>query len=195
MQVFGLDPAGHHLTSLLLHAANAAWVFLVLAGLTRRPGCSFVVALLFAAHPLNVESVAWIAERKSLLSAFWSLLAVLAYVRYVRSANIKCLAATVGLFFIALASKPMALTLPFLLLVLDRWPLQRVSAWHELFTNRDLWTEKLALFTLSATSAVITIIAQHRFRSSSMSVGVVPPPEARIRRNELLALFQKGSPT
>lgn len=162
VQMFGLDPAGHHLTSLLLHAANAALLFLLLAVLTRRPGCSFVVALLFAVHPLNVESVAWIAERKSLLSAFWSLLAVFAYVRYVRSANIKFLAATAGFFFIALASKPMAVTLPCLLLVLDRWPLQRVSAWPQLFTNRDLWREKLGLFALSAASAVITIIAQHR---------------------------------
>ncbi|MGB8065418.1 MAG: tetratricopeptide repeat protein [Candidatus Sulfotelmatobacter sp.] len=162
VQVFGLDPAGHHLTSLLLHSANAALLFLVLAVSTRRPGCSLSVALFFAVHPLNVESVAWVAERKSLLSAFWSLLALLTYIRYVRSTKLTWLAATTGLFFIALASKPMAITLPFLLVVLDRWPLERVNAWQELFTLRKLWTEKIVLFALSVFSAVITIIAQHR---------------------------------
>jgi len=165
VQLFGLAPTHHHFISLLLHAANAALLFVVLTALTRRPGCSLAVALLFALHPMNVESVAWVAERKTLLSAFWSLVALLAYVRYVRSVSIHWLVATAGLFFIALASKPMAITLPFLLVVLDRWPLERVNTWKDLFRNRRLWIEKIMLFALCLPSAVITIIAQHRSSS------------------------------
>jgi protein O-mannosyl-transferase len=173
--MFGMAATGHHLTSLLLHSANAALLFLFLVAATRCPGCSLAVALLFAVHPLNVESVAWVAERKNLLSAFWSLLALLAYVGYSRSGNGKLLAGTAGLFLIALASKPMAITLPLLLLVLDRWPLRRVNAWCELFLNRKLWTEKMLLFALCLVSAVITIIAQHR-SASIVSLTMVSMP-------------------
>lgn len=165
VQAFGLKPSSHHFVSLSIHAANAALVFLVLAVFTRRPGLSFVVALLFSVHPLNVESLAWVAERKSLLSALWSLLALLAYFHYAAKANVKWLVAATGLFFIALASKPMAITLPFLLLLLDRWPLERVDSWHELFTHRGLWTEKLVMFAFCVASAVVTIVAQHRSNS------------------------------
>lgn len=175
VQMFGMAPAGHHLTSLLFHSANAALLFLFLAMATRSPGCSLAVALLFAVHPLNVECVAWIAERKSLLSAFWSLLALLAYVGYVRSRDWKWLAGTTGLFVIALASKPMAITLPLLLVVLDRWPLERVDSWQELFTNKRLWIEKIPLFALCVGSAVITIIAQHR-SSSIASLALISMP-------------------
>jgi tetratricopeptide (TPR) repeat protein len=160
--MFGMSPAGHHFTNLLVHSANAALLFLFLAAATRRFRCSLAVALLFAVHPLNVESVAWVAERKNLLSAFWSLLCLLAYFRYSRSGQWKWLVWTTGLFLIALASKPMAITLPFLLLVLDRWPLGRVNTWEELFTTRKIWMEKIPLFALCVASAIVTIIAQHR---------------------------------
>ena len=173
-QLFGMAPEGHHLTSLLFHAANAALLFLFLAMATRSPGCSLAVALLFAVHPLNVESVAWVAERKNLLSAFWSLIALLTYVGYVRSRNWKWLAATVGLFLMALASKPMAITLPCLLLVIDRWPLQRVSSWQGLL-ERKLWIEKSALFALSLASATVTIIAQHRSNSMASLAAISLP--------------------
>ena len=175
VQMFGMAPPGHHLTSLLFHAANAVLLFLFLAMATRSAGCSLAVALLFAVHPLNVESVAWVAERKSLLSAFWSLLALLAYVRYAQSKDGKWLAGTTALFAIALASKPMAITLPFLLLLLDRWPLERVSTWRGLLTDRKLWTEKIPLFVLCVGSAVITILAQHR-SSSIASLTLISMP-------------------
>lgn len=165
VQLFGMWPAGHHLTSLLFHAANAALLFLFLAQATRLPLASLAVAALFAVHPLNVESVAWIAERKNLLSAFWSLVGLLAYVSFARSPSRMRLAGVTGLFFLALASKPMAVTFPFLLLLLDRWPLERVASWKELLTDKSLWVEKIPLFALSTASCIVTVIAQHRSNS------------------------------
>jgi hypothetical protein len=175
VQTFGLTPAGHHLTSLILHAANAGLLFLFFAKVTRSPHCSFVVAALFAVHPFNVESVAWVAERKSLLSAFWSMLTLLAYAGYVNKPGLKRLAVVSGFFFLALASKPMAITLPFLLLVLDRWPFERVSSWKQLLTTKNLWVEKGLLIALSVGSGIVTVVAQHRAHSIS-SLTAVPLP-------------------
>lgn len=173
VQVFGMNPAGHHLTSLLLHGLNAALLFLFLATATRSPGASLAVAGVFAVHPLNVESVAWVAERKNLLCAFWFLTLLLAYFGYAHKPNRSKLFALSVLFAFSLASKPMAITAPFLLLLLDRWPLQRVTRWSDLLRNKTLWAEKIPLFMLAAGSGVVTIVAQHRSDSIS-SLEVFP---------------------
>jgi len=130
-QCYGLRPAGHHLTNLLLHTANAILLLLLLHTLTGELFLSAAVAALFAWHPLHVESVAWIAERKDVLSAFFWLLTLLAYTRY---AHLKSKSpwpwyfATLGFFVLGLLSKPMVVTLPFILLLLDWWPLQRMQS-------------------------------------------------------------------
>jgi tetratricopeptide (TPR) repeat protein len=153
------DPRGFHLTSVLLHAANAALLFLALRALTGARWRSAGVALLFAVHPLRVESVAWVAERKDVLSLFFGLLALWAYAVYVRTPTARRYAAVAVTLALGLMCKPVLVTLPFLLLVLDWWPLRRVGA------SRD-WTrlvvEKLPLFALAAASCVVTYLAQER---------------------------------
>jgi tetratricopeptide (TPR) repeat protein len=167
-QLFGLDAGDHHLTSVVIHALNVLLLFLVLKQATGAVGRSFVVAALFAWHPFNVESVAWVAERKSLLSTFFVLLTLAAYGWYTRQPRLKSLAVVAGVFVLALASKPMAVTLPFVLLLLDYWPLQRVAGWIQPRPRSPipqeppshLLLEKLPLFALSAASAVLTVWAQ-----------------------------------
>ena len=175
VQLFGMNPAAHHFVNLLLHAASVALLFLLLQWLTGYTRRSLAVAVLFAAHPVNVESVAWIAERKNVLCMFFFLLTLLVYGIYVRGPNIvRYMAVLVG-FGMSLMSKPMAITLPFTLLLLDYWPLRRLISSEE-FNIKDsqsngsivdqtpsigwLITEKLPLFAMSAASAVITMKAQ-----------------------------------
>jgi tetratricopeptide (TPR) repeat protein len=166
-QLYGLKPAGHHLTSVVLHSLNVAILFLLLAWATGATGRSFVVAALFALHPINVESVAWVAERKNVLSMFFFLLTLGAYGWYVRRPKMVRYVAVAVLFALGLAAKPMIVTLPFVLLLVDFWPLQRVSPWPSSsafpvpqFPFRRLALEKLPLLALSVASSAITIIAQ-----------------------------------
>jgi tetratricopeptide (TPR) repeat protein len=169
-QFFGLSPAAHHSVNLLLHAANVVLLFLLLQWMTGFTGRSLVVAALFAVHPLNVESVAWIAERKNGLCMFFFLLALLAYAAYARRTSIWRYLALVVLFAMALMSKPMAITLPFTLLLLDYWPSGRLMSKETADATASfvpekrsiswLVIEKLPLFAMSAASAVITIKAQ-----------------------------------
>src|SRR5664280_597796 len=132
-QLYGLYPGGHHLTSLLFHVANTLLLFLWLNQLTGALWRSAFVAALFAWHPLRVESVAWAAERKDVLSAFFWMLALIAYTRYARESRVQSPKSRVfyGLSLLAFAgglmSKPMVVTLPFVLLLLDFWPLERFS--------------------------------------------------------------------
>ena len=128
-QLYGLNPAGHHATNIVLHALNAVLLFLVLFRATGAGGRSLLVAALFALHPLNVESVAWIAERKNILSTLFFLLALAAYGWYARKPDLKRYLAVVALFALGLAAKPMVITLPFVLLLLDYWPLERIRGW------------------------------------------------------------------
>ncbi len=128
---YGLNPAGHHLTNLLFHVLNVVILFLLLLSATGAMGRSLLVAALFAVHPLNVESVAWVAERKNVLSTLFFLLALGAYGWYARSPNFKRYAALAVLFVLGLASKPMVITLPFVLLLLDFWPLKRMQGWGQ----------------------------------------------------------------
>jgi hypothetical protein len=159
-QLLGLRAGAHHGVNLALHVVNVLLLFVLLRKGTGAPLRSFVVAVLFAVHPLNVETVAWISERKSLLCMLFSLLTVAAYVRYVRaSSGMRYLTVLVG-FALALMSKPMAVTLPVALLLLDHWPLVRLQELP--FGQRwlRLSVEKLPLFLLSAASSVVTILAQ-----------------------------------
>jgi len=152
VSAFGLDPAGHHLSSVILHALNAAVLYATLLGLTRAPGRSALVAALFAVHPLRVESVAWIAERKDLLAALFSFLAIDAYRRWTARPGGARYAAVCVLFAAALLSKPMAVTLPVLLLLLDYWPLARAERGVV-----RLVVEKLPLAALAAAAAAVTL--------------------------------------
>ncbi len=125
-QMFGLGkPGGHHLVNLLLHTSNTLILFLVLHRMTGAAWRSALVAALFAAHPLHVESVAWVAERKDVLSVFFGLLALAAYVRYVERPGVVRYLFVTTAFLLSLLSKPMLVTLPFLMLLLDYWPLRR----------------------------------------------------------------------
>ena len=153
ISIWGLDhPWGHHLTNLILHAANAALLLLVLHRLTRRLWPSIVVAALFALRPLHVESVAWVAERKDVLSTLFMFLTILAYAAYAERPAWRRYALVVLGFAAALASKPMAVTLPFVLLLLDYWPLKRLS-WRTV-------AEKLPLVAMTVASCIVTYLAQ-----------------------------------
>lgn len=159
-QLFGLNSGAQHYVNALLHAANVLLLFWILQRATGAVGRSFVVAALLAVHPLNVETVAWVAQRKSLLSAFFSLVTVAAYGWYVRRGGWKPYLAIVGALAMALMSKPMAVSLPLLLLLFDYWPMQRLEELP--FTRRwvKLTIEKLPLFAMSAASSVLTEKAQ-----------------------------------
>ena len=173
-QLFGLDPAGHHLTSLALHAANVVLLFLALASLTGRPWPSAFVAALFALHPLNVESVAWISERKNLLCTFFWMLTLGAYGRYARRPRPGWYAAVVAGTALALMSKPMAVTLPLVLLLLDFWPLGRLSR----ATAVRLCLEKLPLLVLAAIVSAVTF--QAHLRGGTVVAMEAIPPRARL---------------
>jgi len=174
-ELFGVDPAAHHEVSVLLHAACAVLLFLLLQSATGFPWRSLFVAALFALHPINVESVAWAAERKNVLSTLFFLLALHAYVWYARRPDLRRYALVVLIFALGLLSKPQVITLPFLLLLLDYWPLRRVlssdAAYSNAFSSNAtisapprslIWliAEKIPLLVLSVASAIITMKAQ-----------------------------------
>jgi Flp pilus assembly protein TadD len=166
-QIFGLNPAGHHYVNILLHVVNVVLVFWLLWRATEFAGRSFMVAALFGLHPINVESVAWVAERKSVLSMLFLLLAIWAYGWYARRPGLGRYAAVAALFACGLMAKPMVITLPFALLLLDFWPLQRMGNATGNTDNRFatwplLWLilEKVPLLMMSTASAIVTIKAQ-----------------------------------
>jgi protein O-mannosyl-transferase len=176
-QVYGLKPAGHHLTSLLFHSANAILLFIVLGRLTGALWRSAIVAALFAWHPLHVESVAWVSERKDVLSAFFWILSVGAYAKYAAKSEITdpdqkskiknqkfspYYALSLLFFALGLMSKPMVITLPFVLLLLDYWPLGRAVKTADSMPSpwRRLLLEKTPFFLLAAVSSVLTFFAQ-----------------------------------
>ncbi len=165
-KLFGLDAGGHHGDSLLLHVLNVVLLFLLLERGAGVVGPSLLVAGLFALHPLNVESVAWVAERKNVLSTLFFLLAIGAYGWYARKPDWRRYGLVALLFALGLMAKPMVITLPFVLLLLDYWPLGRISGSPESrlqiprTTISKLLLEKVPLLFLSAASAVITMKAQ-----------------------------------
>ena len=152
VKLFGVDPGWHHRVNVVFHAANGVLLFAFLRRTTGSLWRSALVAALFVAHPLHVESVAWISERKDVLSTFFWLLAMLAYAAYVQRPNRWRYLAVAALFVLGLLAKPMVVTLPFALLLLDVWPLRR----------RPALVEKLPLFAISALSCVTTWVAQAR---------------------------------
>src|SRR5712692_8085899 len=172
-QLFRLNPAGHHYTNVLLHAVNAVLLFLLLQQATGFTGRSLMVAALFALHPINVESVAWVSERKNLLSMLFFLLALGAYGWYARKPAVGRYVVVALLFACALMAKPMVITLPFALLLWDYWPLRRMGFADQEFSSgkaspgpltrqrfsRLAW-EKVPLLVLSAASAAITMKVQ-----------------------------------
>jgi tetratricopeptide (TPR) repeat protein len=152
--LFGSAAAGHHLTSLLLHVVNTILLYLWLSALTGLPGRSAFVALAFGIHPVHVESVAWVAERKDVLSTFFWMLTLLAYTFYARRPGIARYLAVTAFFVAGLLSKPMLVTVPVLLLMLDWWPLDRKRS------RAVLIAEKLPWMALALLSAAVTVLAQ-----------------------------------
>jgi len=191
-QIFHLNPAGHHYINLLLHAASAVLLFLLLLQATGFIWPSLIAAALFALHPVNVESVAWAAERKNVLSMLFFLLTLYVYDRYARTGRRYLYGWVAVLFALGLMAKPQIVTLPFVLLLWDYWPLQRMGA---LQTSADspsgasrakpaprsfgylVW-EKLPLFILAAADSVITVMAQHA--GAAVRTAAEVSPSARL---------------
>jgi len=167
-QLFGLHAGAHHLVNVAFHIANTLLLFALLRGLTGAAGRSAFVAALFAWHPLHVESVAWVAERKDVLSTFFWLLTLMAYARYANDAKLKTkdakrfYALALLACAAALLSKPMAVTLPFTLLLLDVWPLKRFPIFDFQFpVFAKMFIEKIPFFFLSLALCAVTFLAQH----------------------------------
>src|SRR6266705_1452705 len=181
-QLYGLKAGGHHATNIVLHTIAVLLLFRVLRQMTGAVWKSVVVAALFAVHPLHVESVAWVSERKDVLSAVFFLLMLDAYVRYARAASITRYLAVAVLFAAGLMSKPMLVSVPAVLLLLDYWPLRRfeqpyttkrkakiLKSGNQRHVIRRLFLEKIPLLVLSAGACVITFVLQKR------ATGAIPP--------------------
>ena len=168
-QLYGLRPGLHHLTSLVIHIANSLLLFLVLKRMTGAVWKSAFVAALFALHPINVDSVAWIAERKNVLSTLFWLLTMWAYTSYAQRGGITRYLATFFLFALGLLAKPMLVTLPFVMLLLDYWPLKRLRL-------EEFWVlvrEKIPFFSLSAISVYLSYLSVRRL-GITLSTELVP---------------------
>jgi len=164
-QLHGVNPGAHHVTNLLFHVANTVLLFVLLRRMTADSWRSAFVAALFALHPLHVESVAWVAERKDVLSTLFWLLTMLAYVRYAEKPGLRRYVPVAVLFALGLMAKPMLVTLPFVLLLLDYWPLGRVErelqgAGTKLRACWRLVREKLPLLVIATASSIVTFLVQ-----------------------------------
>jgi len=165
--LFGLDAQGHHLTSILIHGLNTALLFVALRRLTGRRWPSALAAALFGVHPLHVESVAWVAERKDVLAGFFFMLVLLAWERHVRRGAGKkwTLSVVIALLALGLMAKPMLVTVPFVLLLLDIWPLGRLrfppGRGRGMPSPSQVVVEILPLLALAAISSILTVLAQH----------------------------------
>ena len=178
-QIYGMNPGQHHLTNVLFHILNTLLLFFVFKRMTKDLWQSGFVAALFALHPLHVESVAWIAERKDVLSTFFWIMTLWSYTRYVERSGFDRYLLVLLFFILGLMAKPMLVTLPFVLLLLDYWPLNRFQfkksgygnkSEQELFPLALIW-EKIPLFVLSAALSVVTYLVQK-------SSGAVSPLDA-----------------
>jgi tetratricopeptide (TPR) repeat protein len=195
-QIFGLDPWGHHLTSVLLHALNALLVFVILRKMTGAVWRSLLVAALFGLHPMHVESVAWIAERKDVLSTLFWLLTIWAYAHWVRRQEARQPRAwvfyglAVASFVLGLMTKPMLVTVPCVLLLLDVWPLKRFERITHRSRTAVMWSvvvEKIPFFGLAAAVGVLTFLAQKHVGALKTTAGY--PWPGRIA-NALIAYCQ-----
>ncbi len=167
VQFYGLHPVGHHITNVLFHAANTVILFLWLRSLTGACWRSAFVATLFALHPLHVESVAWISERKDVLSGFFGLLSLWTYTRYARESKVRFYVLSLILLALGLMSKPMLVTWPCIFLLLDYWPLRRNTTPSKAKAKTEetknwsrLFVEKAPFFLLSAITCAITVKTQ-----------------------------------
>jgi tetratricopeptide (TPR) repeat protein len=158
VQLFGLNPGAHHLVNVALHGANSVLLLLLLRRMTGALGSSAAVAALFAFHPLHVESVAWIAERKDLLSTLFGLATIHLYISFVDNGRTAFRIATLSCYCLSLMAKPMLVTLPLLLLILDYWPLKRFSTDRR--ENFLLAVEKLPFVAAMLLSSAVTLYAQ-----------------------------------
>lgn len=165
VELYGLNAGGHHVTSVVIHVANSVLLFAAVYRMTHGVWRSAVAAALFAVHPLHVESVAWVSERKDVLSALFWILTVHAYVSYVRKRSVERYLLVLFCFALGLMSKPMVVTLPFALLLLDYWPLKRVTASRgsQFYSWLGLVKEKLPLFILTVSSMIVTVTAQRGY--------------------------------
>ncbi len=179
-QWFGLWAGGHHLVSAGLHSLNALLLFFVLKRMTRATAASAFAAALFAAHPLHVESVAWAAERKDVLSTLFWLLTLAAYARYAEQPKGSRYAWVILAFTLGLMAKPMLVTLPFVLLLLDYWPLKRL----EKRSAARLFAEKIPMLLLAAASCFVTVAVQ---RSGGALAGLELVPLAERVKNAIIA--------
>ncbi|RJQ60493.1 MAG: tetratricopeptide repeat protein [Desulfobacteraceae bacterium] len=168
VELFGLNPGMHHLVNLILHVLNTLFLFLLLRRMTREVWPSFLVAALFSLHPVHVESVAWIAERKDVLSTLFGFSAIWAYLRYAGSPNVYRYLWIMFFFILGLSAKPMLVTLPFWLLLIDWWPLKRFSGSR---SGVLLVQEKAPLLVLALLTCWITLLAQSH-------AGAIKPSEA-----------------
>ena len=163
-QLFGLNPLGYHCVNVLIHIVNALLLFLILTNVTGTTWASAFVAAVFALHPLQVESVAWAAERKTVLSGLFWLLTMAAYIGYARKPGFGRYMLLLFVFGLCIMTKPTVVTLPFVLLLLDYWPLERIRRGQSVAATSKsaIWliAEKVPLLAMSATLSVITIIAQ-----------------------------------
>jgi Tfp pilus assembly protein PilF len=181
-QLFGANVGWHHLTSLLLHIANTLLLFWVLKKMTDALWPSLFVAAAFALHPLHVESVAWVAERKDVLSGLFWMLTIACYIRYTEQPSIKRYLLVFVVFALGLMAKPMLVTLPFVLLLLDYWPLGRFQFEHQ--SKHQKWLawhlirEKIPLFALVAASSIVTYVVQQS--EGAMEIGKSYPLSLRI---------------
>jgi protein O-mannosyl-transferase len=169
-QLFGVQPGAHHLLNVLLHSASAVLLFLLLETMTGRIWSSAFVAAIFAIHPLHVESVAWISERKDVLSGLFLMLMLFAYLWYVRAPSTGRYVTMSILFVCGLLSKPMLVTAPAVLLLIDYWPLNRFGS----ASVMKLVVEKIPLFTLSLASAAVTLFVQNQGASGLIHFDVLP---------------------
>ncbi len=159
VQLFGANVGAHHLTNVALHIANTLLLFWFLAKATKAPVKSTVIAAFFAVHPLHVESVAWIAERKDVLSTFFGMLTLCSYAVYVRRPRPSTYSAVIIFFALGLMAKPMLVTLPFVLLFLDFWPLRRFTL-QDTSNVPQLIREKIPLLMLTIISSIVTFVVQ-----------------------------------
>ena len=160
VELFGLNPKGHHLTNLLFHVANTLLLFIALQMMTGANWPSIWVAAMFAIHPLHVESVAWVAERKDVLNGFFWMLTMLVYAHYARRPNFSRYALVLFTFALGLMSKPMAVTLPCALLLLDFWPLRRVQ-WEKRILLK-LIAEKIPMLVLAVGLSALALFGQEK---------------------------------
>ena len=181
VQLYGLNPGPHHLTNLLFHIANTLLLFGLLHRTTGALGRSAFVAGLFAVHPLHVESVTWVAERKDVLSTLFAMLTLWAYVAFTRRPSLHRYLAVFLLFALGLMAKPMLVTLPFVMLLLDFWPLGRLApalpaSRPAPSRGRAIWVlvrEKVPLLALTVVSSIVTFVVQRR-GGSVMSLDAIP---------------------